>query len=355
MWYGMMQIPPADAVVPELGVTFGELRDKVIEATSSNNPDSEPVLSLACSRRLQARELLSTCSETQIYCWHRCYDFTDDLSPDACAAQNLGFNCTSQFDQVYLGGHGDFSPTCTNTTETVTPRPVVVQPTGECAEWDAALQDDTYHNVTALYEGETYLLWSVKNDVLEGKMITKGLVGWMAMGIENIGGNKNGMNGARVVMGRAIPGEMPTVEEYRIDEHNSAFRHWKTPLAPSALMDSSMVSSGCVSSMEFKTASIYNMALNLTAGSVNRFIWARTQQDYPTDEWGGYSGYHSDATRNRTLRSRFRGHFNISFDIAGMQEEGPTQGPEPDSAMHAALVAPLVAASVAAAILAVIS
>lgn len=350
VWYGMMQLPPVDAVVPDIGFTFGELRENVIKASDSSDSESESALSLGCSRKLQARELSGQCNDTQIYCWHRCYDFTAELSPTACAANNLGFNCTSQFDQVYIGGHGDFNPSCTNTTETVTPRPSVVQPTGACSEWNSELTDSNYTHRAALVEGETHLLWNVVGDKLEVKMIHKGLVGWMAVGIQNIGGHHKGMNGGSVVMGRNIPGSSPTVGEYRIHDSQSAFRHWKTPLSPSALTATSMTSSGCVSSLVFKTDSIHGVPLNLTDGTTNRMIFALTQLDYPTNDFGGYSGYHASPTSDRDQRTRFRGHSHLDF--AGgraIAETVPTEDLDTSGALLSTLAAmpPVLLASLA--------
>merc|ERR1712127_961341 len=193
-------------------------------------------------------------------------------------------------------------------------RPSVPQPEGPCAEWDDLLADSSFAHKVAFYENETYFLWNVKNSKLQGKMIHKGIVSWMAMGIENVGGKHKGMNGARIVKGRAVPGKAPTVNEYQIHPDYSAFRHWKTPLNPSALTNTAMTVSSCTSFITFETATLYGEALNLTEGT-SRFIWALTQRDYPTDDFGGYSGYHSNPTGDRAERPRFRGHSEL--DLVG--------------------------------------
>jgi hypothetical protein len=133
------------------------------------------------------------------------------------------------------------------------------------------------------------------------------------------------MNGASIVMGRVFQeqGSEPTVGEYRIDPMKSAFRHWKTPLNPSALEEKKMVVSGCVSSIAFKTATIYDVPLNLTSGS-NQLLWAITHLDYSTDDFGGYSGYHHDPKRDRNERSRFRGLKSLDFACCKADEEEET-------------------------------
>lgn len=70
VWYGRMVLPPVDAVHPAHDVTFGELRDTMIE-TSLNSPGKEK-LGLGCSGSKVARDLsATTCEGDSIYCWHR--------------------------------------------------------------------------------------------------------------------------------------------------------------------------------------------------------------------------------------------------------------------------------------------
>eukprot|EP00927_Polykrikos_kofoidii_P049650 TRINITY_DN43685_c0_g1_i1.p1 TRINITY_DN43685_c0_g1~~TRINITY_DN43685_c0_g1_i1.p1 ORF type:complete len:636 (+),score=74.50 TRINITY_DN43685_c0_g1_i1:87-1994(+) len=308
VWYGMMQLPPQDAMSDKTGLTFGEVRANII-----SNPQAPS--GLGCSRQLAARELSATCSANQMYCWHRCMNFTASVSPTACAAKHTGFNCTSQFDQVYRkqDGHGDFNLACTNSTQTVTPRPVVVQPAGTCNGWQDLISDTKYAHRVALAENETYFLWNVAGDQVEGRMVHKGLVGWMAIGLANIGGKHNGMNGARIVMGQNDPAASPSIGEHKIHESLSAFRHWKTPLSPSSLEDASMVLTGCFSSIKFKTKKIYGQDLNVTHG-INHMIWGLTHAAYTTSDFGGYAAYHSAADGDRMERTRFRGLIQLDFN-----------------------------------------
>jgi len=309
VWYGLMQLPPSDAKSDETGMTFGEIRAKVI-----GNPRAP--LGLGCSRQMAARELSGTgCAGNQLYCWHRCMNFTDTISPQACAAKRMGFNCTSQFDQIYReqNGHGDFNLACTNATEFIIPRPVVVQPTGMCNGWQDLVSDANYAHRVALVADETYFLWNVAGNKVDAKMIHKGLVGWMAFGIENIGGRHNGMNGGRVVMGLHDPTANPSIGEYSVHERASAFRHWKMPLSPSTLEDASMTLTGCFSSIKFKTDKIYGHGLNVTQGS-NHLIWALTHLAYTTSDYSGYAAYHAAVDSDRTKRSNHRGKIQLDFN-----------------------------------------
>merc|ERR1712127_299467 len=162
-----------------------------------------------------------------------------------------------------------------------------------------------------LVPDETYIMWSVTDGEFDAKMIHKGLAGWMAFGIANPGGAHNGMNGAKIVMGRNVDGASTTVAEYKIAEYSSAFRHWKTPYSSPSLSMTSMNVGGCISEMTFKTASIYGEDLNLTSGT-NKLIWGLTHLDYPVDTFGGYSGYHT-AAGGFSARSRVRGLIEVDL------------------------------------------
>mmetsp|Transcript_15017 Transcript_15017/g.35352 ORF Transcript_15017/g.35352 Transcript_15017/m.35352 type:complete len:679 (+) Transcript_15017:71-2107(+) len=322
LWYGMMQLLPADAVDEATGLTYGDLRQKIIEVSTNADPDtaaaSKSALGLGCSQQRQARELQASCTESQIYCWHRCFDYTETVSPEACAAQSLGFNCTSQWDQVWVTGHGDYNPACTNSTSVVTPLPTVPQPpidgsTSTCSGFMDLVDDSSYANRVALVANETYLLWNVAGEEVHVKMVHNGRAGWMAVGI-NVGGARNGMYSAPVVMGQYNPesDDPLTVKEYKIHDSLSAYRHWKTPYSPSALSETMMSVTDCFTTMSFKTSSIYGHALNITEGS-NSLIWGLTHSAYVTDEANGYAAYHSAVDGAFTERYRFRGHVVLAF------------------------------------------
>ena len=70
VWYGRMVLPPAGAVHPEHGETFGRLRDRLVAATGEEEAE---VHALGCSGTGRARQLEETqCMEGSTYCWHRC-------------------------------------------------------------------------------------------------------------------------------------------------------------------------------------------------------------------------------------------------------------------------------------------
>jgi hypothetical protein len=313
IWFGMMQLPPADAVLHIGGPTFAQLRERTVEELSA----SAVPLTLGCSGNLLARELMADCGENQIYCWHRCYNFTADLSPDACAAKDLEYKCVDQFDQIYRpeNGHGDYNPACTNSTSFVTPRPLVEQPTGECDGFTGAINDPAYTHKVELVSGSTYLLWTVVGDEIAARMLHKGLVGWMAVGAANVGGEHNGMNGASIVMGQNNLVSGMTINEHKIHESMTAFRHWKTPLSPPQFKHGTMEATGCYSTLSFQTKAIGEVTLNMTG--TNQMLWAISILAHPTTEYGGYAPYHGiEGGEPEHFRGRFEVDFSASADKA---------------------------------------
>jgi len=256
------------------------------------------------------------------------------------AEKGKGFRvaCVSQFDQLYVGGHGDFNPACSASTETVTPRPIVGQPEEDVvsdAAWATLTAADVAENVGFVHKieldevaGNTVLLWKSVADVgmLHAKMLHRGYVGWMALGLANLEDKvHNGMNGGRIVMAQNNPdrkapqGGPLSVGEYMIDPRLSAYRHWQTPLSVSepngvSLQNASFTMENGASILEFRAKAFYKKALNLTsANTANTFIWALTQNAYCTAEYGGYCAYHSDAQSNRSRRPEFRGVINLDL------------------------------------------
>jgi len=130
-----------------------------------------------------------------------------------------------------------------------------------------------------------HLLWNVlSNGAIEAKLTWSGLLGWIAVGHENVGGDHNGMNGGKIVMalpaspvtydaatvGLAIGASGPTVNEYIINEHGgSAFRLWNTPYAPSALTASGVSTTDCFTQMTFTTTSISGQPIADAAGNAS--------------------------------------------------------------------------------------
>ncbi|CAK0900291.1 unnamed protein product [Prorocentrum cordatum] len=378
--YGLMQLPPphllAQSVLdPATGkkLTFGDIRARGgsgVGCSALAQWSEGPGL----DRPLAPRLLEGQCGNGSLSCWHRCMEISlAGVTEEDCSARGDGYSiqCVDQFDQIYVSGHGDFNPTCSNATETVTPRPPVVQPTsGEALtdqEWQSLTEpgsganSDFSHKVQLDQQaGNTVLLWSLENDtsesgaafLLHAKMIHRGTVGWMALGLENIGGNHNGMNGGSVVMAQYDPeqAEPLSVGEYRIHPTLTAFRHWKTPLESSEPENASLASSDFsiengASVLEFRTSHVYKRALNLSKPidddstsdvygfpsqphSVNRLIWALTQNAYCTADFGGYCAYHSSPDNNFLQREEFRGRVAIDLARGTIAEAVTTSAPE---------------------------
>eukprot|EP00854_Cymbomonas_tetramitiformis_P000690 gene690-1146_t len=330
VWYGRMFLPPANGVSEKHGVSFGDLRARMLRGVQEGDGVGTGV---GCSRAM--RETDEACGENQIYCWMRCMDYTEEANPETCGALNLELQCASQFDQIYRKGidsHGDYNPTCTNSTEFISPTPSIADsrwaqsdPYREScsdADWKTFLSKSDYANSLRLKDssedgdGELYLMWTVSGERFLGKMAYKGTAGYLAMGIENPGGGHNGMNGASIVMGIYDPDPSiddlvfepvyvgTRVDEYIIHDSLSAFRHWKTPITPGVVDDGEMFAGGCFTGMTFTAnGGIATQSLNMTG--LNSMIWA-----IHTDSF--YKGYHGWANR---------GHLCIDLTVdVGHQE-----------------------------------
>jgi hypothetical protein len=298
MWYGRMFLPPAEALSEAHGVTYAELRTRVIEAVHSGGGVGGGV---GCSRQLLETEG-TQCADNQIYCWMRCMDHTATASPSICAANANGsdplkMQCASQRDEVWREGvdsHGDFNPTCTNSTANITKDPAMpsnyTANASACSSFAEFLNKTSYPNSHELVKNKLYLLWrrSASGAAVEARMAYDGVIGWLAVGPSNPGGGHNGMNGAPIVMGVYDPDPalyggaawlnyVGTGVKERVIHHSlSAFRHWKDAHLPASLMDSSIEVNTCHSHMTFKTAKVAGVALNLTNGGAGT---SRIQSD----------------------------------------------------------------------------
>ena len=276
---------------------------------------------VGCSRKL-AESDQPECADNQMYCWMRCMNFTEEVNPDACAEQGLGLQCLSQRLEIWRpqDSHGDYNPTCTDVTDQyVTPPPMIPARAESCdGTFDEFLAKDEYENALELEEGKHWLLWTVKPDgTLEAKQAYDDTVGWLAIGPQNPGGKKNGMAGARIVMG-IVDTDSPddpdvfgspwigtSVKEYIIHDDLSAFRHWSTPVEPSNLESAEIISTACHTAIKFSTKNIAGWDLNLTDdGSVATMIWGSHVDTY-------LKGYHTA-----------RGHVNISATGGSSSDSG---------------------------------
>jgi len=60
-------------------------------------------------------------------------------------------------------------------------------------------------------------------------------------------------------------------------------------------------------------------------------IWALTHREYCTDDFGGYSGYHSAADGDREQRPRFRGNIEIDLNADWVRGAAPPQDKDEDN------------------------
>ena len=273
-FYGRMFLPPQDAVNRNKGLTAGELRRLVGDATSGNDAN----LALGCSGGMYARELSeSACPNNTMFCWHRCMDFPSDANPEICKAKGFGFNCTDMFDQIYRpqDGHGDYSPKCTNSEQFVTPQPTIAPQLGDdCDDFEEFSGAANYDHRVQL-SAKAVLSWSVVDgDTVKGTLAYEGRVGYIAFGIANPGGKHFGMNGAHILMGLNYGSGKLSADEYIIDNYASAFRHWSHPVVGNATTLEMNVSQGCYSSITFETKAIAGWPLKLGHHDNNKILWA---------------------------------------------------------------------------------
>jgi len=326
-WYGLMVLPPPEAVNPVLGLTYETLRQLALGTTAesssshtSSSSFSSPSdylnkFSAGCSRKLFARELAATsCAENQLYCWARCMDPTDlwgePASLEICRDKGYDFyNCTDPLGQISDGTeHGDFYPGCTNHQHLATEPPTIAPADEEaCAQETEEDPEDYFGSVALEYGGRSWapidppinagsLQWNLikNNTALELKQSFPGRLGWFAIGLANPGGGHNGMNGAPIVMGIVDNTQGDDVDTYRIDDDNSAFRWWNTPTTAPDLANGKLQATECHASMSFDLSTFGNTVdLDLADDACNTLLWGvstDTQIAYDPDFLLG--GYH---------------------------------------------------------------
>ena len=143
-----------------------------------------------------------------------------------------------------------------------------------------------------------YLLWSVEGDNINGMFAYDGLFGYTALRFRGFPGG-NAMYGAIIIM--ATPSETydaatgfdfsgePVVEEYIIDAHDKAFRHWMTPVtatarAASAIDSYQVQETDCFTAMTFNSPGIFNTTFNISG--TDSLIWGANGED----KFAGYHG-----------------------------------------------------------------
>jgi hypothetical protein len=324
VWYGRMVLPPSTAIHPQHNRTFQDIRNALIQAsTSINHGDNDNdkqntanhVLSLGCSSSaatMVARQLETmTCEGDTLMCWHRCMNITEaGVSDDICADRELLLRCINPRNQLWDNKHGDFYPGCAATDAQVAtpypPLPNAPRNEDECSDsrFDEFVQRSTpdYNHSVPLGNGAVFM-WSVDNKTVHGKLLYNGLFGYLSIGFANIGGAKNGMHGANVLM--ATPGTdyspvtgfnlttTTSVRPYRISENKdeASFRFWDLPLEfyPGDQVGEPMLSATtCFTSMSFIAKTIYGQPFNVSGS--DELIWAANGVD-------AFAGYHPSRGR----------------------------------------------------------
>jgi hypothetical protein len=141
-WYGLMVLPPAEAIHPAYGdITYGELRQNLvagdIDAIHLACSNSYSEYWITGSRMLD--EINTTCANsTLFYCWHQCYVLADfNVTEESCASQSRELKCidSSRNNTLWSGvTHGSqYIPGCAGSDWEVeevpiTPAPVVAAP-----------------------------------------------------------------------------------------------------------------------------------------------------------------------------------------------------------------------------------
>jgi len=296
VWYGRMILPPKNAYSAAMNTTYGDIRKLLVDT-----PDAKVSPGLGCSsmdmRALSGGGEASACGEDELLCWARCMSLSEyNVSGSTCADQNLPLQCINPRDQFSSGSfHGDYYPACSSSAEAVTPYPEIPAPAGNCAaEWEAFSTDSSYDHrfdLTTTANDGAVLMWSVVNGSIKARLAFNNTFGWLATGLANVGGGKNGMHGANVLM--AMPGgnysaatgldidEGSSVKSFVIDPTDTSFRHWQEPVGTNP--NAQVVSSECFTELIFDADNINDIPFNLTG--TDQMIWAGNGDDY-------FMGYH---------------------------------------------------------------
>lgn len=203
VWYGRMVLPPVDAMHPHHDMSFGELRDTMISASLGHQEDENP--GIGCSGGMVARDLsATTCEGDSLYCWHRCMTFTEGVDHETCAERGLAVHCINPRLQLWAGElHGDYYPACADnsTQEVETPFPTLYEfPRSEetCTE-EAFLEfaNVTGYDFSNKLPGDAFLVWSIVDNKVKGRIAYNGLFGWLSFGFAGNPNMKNGMHEGR--------------------------------------------------------------------------------------------------------------------------------------------------------------
>lgn len=311
VWYGRMVLPNTQAVHPLHNQTFGHLRELVVDKAT---PEDE-VITMACSSRAKSRSLETTiCEEGTLLCWHECMSLEEHgVSEEICAEQGLDLWCINPRRQLWDFAHGDFFPGCIDAANaenaTELPRlpnyPRDEETACTVESFQRFLQEEATYEHSLNLNDVSVLEWTVlESNVIRGRLAYNGLFGYLALGYPSVGGSKNGMHGAEIIM--AVPGGNydaavgfdltiePSIREYMIHPEKSAFRFWAETSASTLSSASSRNTSmdelygldynDCFTAITFETTGFHGKPFNVSG--MDHFIWAANGEDY-------FAGYHT--------------------------------------------------------------
>lgn len=308
-WFGRMFLPPQDALMTGRDITYGQLKNVMVQE------QSDQTLSIGCSQQsapsvLSRKLAAESCDTTNsIWCWMRCMSFTPTANPGYCAANNSGFNCSSDFaDEIYrpaIDSHGAYQPRCTNSTKFVSVYPTAYSPTSTCSlTVDSVIKSGNYTHRIQVNNVNTTILWKkVGNEVAIALVRVNTKVGWMGFGLNNPGGNANGMFGGSVVLASINDGVKSLMGEYQISTVASVFSMWNTPL-PETVSNKELQISNCGAVMKFQGSQIGGKVLSMTGENTLMYAMDTKYNGlYKTFEGKDWLFYHGQ--ERQVLKFRF--------------------------------------------------
>jgi hypothetical protein len=121
VWYGRMVLPPNNALLHDMGLTHGEVREALMKASTTGD-----TISLGCSsqdmkavihtsRHLSGPSEILNCTADEMFCWYRCQPLDEELK--TCTDRNLTLECVdSQGQKSDPAQHNGAAPACYNST-----------------------------------------------------------------------------------------------------------------------------------------------------------------------------------------------------------------------------------------------
>lgn len=114
VWFGLMVLPPTDAIVPDQTVTFGELRSNLIRDNQVQG--TSEAFAIGCHTGVARQLETITCNSTDLLCWHKCMVLADfGVNETYCSDMELDLACISDANEVWGGEHAPeagYEPGC---------------------------------------------------------------------------------------------------------------------------------------------------------------------------------------------------------------------------------------------------